>query len=928
MKQEREQAVTNGADLKQQVATAEQTLEAAKETDRQAASAYSAVQQDMKTRISLVHEQVIPLDDKIGRLQHEQQDVRRKVTEQQQTLKERENQLTTLRQQLTTLNTQRQQQQAYLDAHKNDGVLSRHLSGWQGQIALMAQYEQQKQGLEAEQSAQQAAIAAQQAKVNQLAVDVEAARSEQAEKQAEAEAAVNAFEALGGEQRRVTGEQRAQEIDAQWRPLSKAAEVQRRYLSVSENMGNQKQQRDALASRLEMQKQELQALRKVYQTTSQSLKDVSQLVRQEEQLAEYRAKLEHGVPCPLCGAESHPITADGEINIPETLQRKQALELELSQAEETGTALKERCQQLESELSSYDRWLADAEGELQQLVAQWDQQQHQLPVTLVLEQAASVSEYETALQNEAESLRAEANALVAQKEAATLLSTALNECERKVEKAVNNHQLVLTRLEQGQKEQAALAQRLSVVITESQAQIQALHQQVTEAGLTVPDGELMDWLKDLQARAQRFEAAQQQVAESERQSGPLNVELAAEETAAKGLQQIIADAEQAAQALFEQYSEALSQRKALLGDTPAREALNDAEQAIALHQQRTEQAHKAVQTATDRYTALNAESLQLQKSVSVLSARLEAAQAQWSQSREQQGFDSDSAFEQARLEEHALQALKQQQQTLHDALKQTRAFAGEATKAYSTWKNSEEAAHWQTMELAEVQQVLEEAETTRDACLSRRGELQARKQADDEQKQKLKQIADDIETKQAAFDVLSTLNELIGSSKGDKFRKFAQGLTLDNLIVLANRQLSRLHGRYRLQRKEVNGLSLLVADTWQGDITRDTRTLSGGESFLVSLALALALSDLVSHKTSIDSLFLDEGFGTLDAETLDIALDALDNLNASGRMIGVISHVEAMKERIPTQIRVHKRSGLGVSELDAAFKVMEEAALV
>ena len=95
----------------------------------------------------------------------------------------------------------------------------------------------------------------------------------------------------------------------------------------------------------------------------------------------------------------------------------------------------------------------------------------------------------------------------------------------------------------------------------------------------------------------------------------------------------------------------------------------------------------------------------------------------------------------------------------------------------------------------------------------------------------------------------------------------------------------------------------------------------GGESFLVSLALALALSDLVSHKTSIDSLFLDEGFGTLDAETLDIALDALDNLNASGKMIGVISHIEAMKERIPTQLRVIKKSGLGVSELDPVFAV-------
>ena len=93
------------------------------------------------------------------------------------------------------------------------------------------------------------------------------------------------------------------------------------------------------------------------------------------------------------------------------------------------------------------------------------------------------------------------------------------------------------------------------------------------------------------------------------------------------------------------------------------------------------------------------------------------------------------------------------------------------------------------------------------------------------------------------------------------------------------------------------------------------------------MSLALALSDLVSHKTSIDSLFLDEGFGTLDAQTLDIALDALDNLNASGKMIGVISHIEAMKERIPAQIRVNKRSGLGISELDKSFRFSPEAPL-
>ncbi len=118
-----------------------------------------------------------------------------------------------------------------------------------------------------------------------------------------------------------------------------------------------------------------------------------------------------------------------------------------------------------------------------------------------------------------------------------------------------------------------------------------------------------------------------------------------------------------------------------------------------------------------------------------------------------------------------------------------------------------------------------------------------------------------------------------------------------------------------MNRRRSGELELEVIDTWQGDIARDTRTLSGGESFLVSLALALALSDLVSHKTSIDSLFLDEGFGTLDGETLDIALDALDALNASGKMIGVISHVEALKERIPVQIQVRKRAGVGFSDI-------------
>ena len=199
------------------------------------------------------------------------------------------------------------------------------------------------------------------------------------------------------------------------------------------------------------------------------------------------------------------------------------------------------------------------------------------------------------------------------------------------------------------------------------------------------------------------------------------------------------------------------------------------------------------------------------------------------------------------------------------------------------------------------------------------GEIEQIIKIDDEKREQHTALIAAILQQEQIYDDWDTLKSLIGSADGKKFRIFAQGLTLDYLIHLANAQLQQLHNRYQLKRKVGEALELDVIDTWQADSIRDTKTLSGGESFLVSLALALALSDLVSYKTRIDSLFLDEGFGTLDRETLDIALDALDNLNATGKMIGVISHIDALKERIPVQINIKKMSGLGVSRLASCY---------
>jgi exonuclease SbcC len=133
---------------------------------------------------------------------------------------------------------------------------------------------------------------------------------------------------------------------------------------------------------------------------------------------------------------------------------------------------------------------------------------------------------------------------------------------------------------------------------------------------------------------------------------------------------------------------------------------------------------------------------------------------------------------------------------------------------------------------------------------------------------------------------------------------FAQGLTFEVMISHANRQLRKMSDRYILLRDPKEPLALLVIDNYQAGEIRSTRNLSGGESFLVSLALALGLSAMASHNVRVDSLFLDEGFGALDEEALDVALQTLAELQQDGKLIGVISHVPMLKDRIDLRIQV------------------------
>ncbi|MDP2313885.1 MAG: SbcC/MukB-like Walker B domain-containing protein, partial [Pseudomonadota bacterium] len=177
---------------------------------------------------------------------------------------------------------------------------------------------------------------------------------------------------------------------------------------------------------------------------------------------------------------------------------------------------------------------------------------------------------------------------------------------------------------------------------------------------------------------------------------------------------------------------------------------------------------------------------------------------------------------------------------------------------------------------------------------------------DDDRRHRAAALLPAIEAQRAITDRWKVVNKLIGSASGNVFRQFAQSLTLNLLLVEANAQLASLNPRYQLQRVPNVEMELQVVDLHMAEQVRPLTSLSGGETFLVSLSLALGLAALAATRTRVESIFIDEGFGTLDADTLDVALSTLEGLRAEGRTVGVISHVGGLAERLGTWVSVRK----------------------
>jgi len=224
-------------------------------------------------------------------------------------------------------------------------------------------------------------------------------------------------------------------------------------------------------------------------------------------------------------------------------------------------------------------------------------------------------------------------------------------------------------------------------------------------------------------------------------------------------------------------------------------------------------------------------------------------------------------------------------------------------------RKQHEGANRPAIEESDAAQAWDDARTARARVDAQLTEVRTKLAADDLLRRQRDELAPRIEALEQSLAVWRALDELIGSSGGDAFAVFAQGLTLELLLTEANRRLAELARRYRLHKNPGGEMDFVVVDLDLGGTRRSLQSLSGGETFLVSLALALALATLAAPRSRVETLFLDEGFGTLDAQHLEQALGALDTLQASGCQVGVISHVEGIAERIGAVVEVQPEGG-------------------
>jgi exonuclease SbcC len=634
-----------------------------------------------------------------------------------------------------------------------------------------------------------------------------------------------------------------------------------------------------------------------------------------------RAELREGEPCPLCGATKHPyghaeVALEGLVV--EARGRVEALESErtvATRAEATAgaraTGAGPRATQAEA------RREAAAKRHAQQREA-WSTCRAKLAGALPPEDA------------EAEGVEAWLEAALAEAKARLAELKTEEEAAEKLARAAKEARAALTVARERQEETDKVLRQAEEALRQNVEAQAASERELTRAtevrqevltGLATPFKDSQRWQESLTAdpvsfrtrcakwvgewntREQALREAEARVLQAEAKRAPAEATAGVRHTQTEECSQGLTRAR-------EVLRETQAARGALLGGRPTAEvraALHrELEASSRVFESVRAEAEKAKQEAATT-AALVGEALRNREAVSTAKAESEAALSALLAERSltlevvRALLARDAAWCEA--EASALSALRQSHEHALSVLKERE---GQRTR--------HEASGLPSLSEAEAPAACERARADTEARRQAVATVKARLEQDDEARRRHGEQARRLEERQRAGGVWRTLSDLIGSHDGKKFKVFAQSLTLDALLHHANAHLDELAPRYRLMRVPKYDLDLQVVDRDMGDEVRAVSSLSGGEGFLVSLALALGLASLSSETTQVETLFIDEGFGTLDPETLEVALATLDALQATGRQVGIISHVSGLAERIGVQVRVVKQ-GAGRSRL-------------
>jgi exonuclease SbcC len=787
------------------------------------------------------------------------------------------------------LSAQQQSVQAQLEQQPQRGQLGEQLGVWREQFAarsqlvvslaeqLARQQQQQDAGVQLAQQLQQL-----QSQISEADAALAAAHNLEREQQALLE------QLLGGEPESALREH--------WQRLVSQGHVLERLQQLALRRQELAKQAEQLSSALLEQQQQkviqdqaLVSLREQYRDVQQQVRDKETLLLQEQRiqaLEQYREQLQPEQACPLCGSLGHPaIAAYQALDSSATAATLEAKRDRLKFLGEQGESLRSGVATLSERIDQQRLHAQRIEQERQQQAELWQQQS--APLGQPVADAAALKTCVQVHAQQVTHVQARLADLEQRKVALEGACTASQLAQKHQQTLRSEQAVLLSKQENNQSLQKDLDAQLQALQQQQHQQQVQLAAALAQFGYSVPEqGD--DWLRQREQEWAQWQQQQQHVRELAQQLRDEQHGLLANQDVA---------------ALWQQRLQQLS--------APALPALPIATDAS----ERLLTAQAGYDSSVQAVSALQGKQQTLGELLGQAQSSLQQQQQAWLDALSLSPFVDEAAYQAALLSDEQQAQLSELKTRLDKALTEAQALALSSSQQLAQLQ----ALPQSLLSLEQLDEHLQAVATQLRALTQRQGELRAQLHGDDARRLGQQSLFIAISAQQGDYDLWQQLNSLIGSADGAKYRKFAQGLTLDHLVYLANQQLERLHGRYQLARRSSGELELEVIDTWQADAARDTKTLSGGESFLVSLALALALSDLVSHKTSIDSLFLDEGFGTLDGETLEVALDALDNLNASGKMIGVISHVEALKERIPVQLKVHKSVGMGYSALDKRF---------